>query len=181
MGKGATIKEGGYGAKPYAPTRTLAQRFDREGRLDAAHRRRKRCQYLTEPEPEGMWNGFRVQQVLDGGKRFVIEGWPTPIRAGARTELPPAPRKPTYGPAARKEARELMAEAKRQKINLGWSTKKNLCKVAKGECPLHYSVWRSACNYIQHVRWEREREQDLRERPFHFQIIPGQGVQIACR
>ena len=29
--------------------------------------------------------------------------------------------------------------------------------------------------------WEREREQDLRERPFHFQIIPGQGVQIACR
>ena len=181
MAKGATINAGGYGAKLYAPTRTLAQRFDRDGRLAAISRRRKRCEYGVEPEYQGMWNSFRVQQVLDGGKRFVIEGWPTPIRAGARTELPPSPWRPTHGPAARKEARALMAEAKREKMNFGWSTKKNLCKVAKGECPLSYSVWRSACNYIQHVRWERKRAQDLRERPFQFQIIPSQGVQIGWR
>ena len=61
-----------------------------------------------------------------------VWGWPTPIPWNARTELPSLPRKPVYGPAAREEARQIMREAKREKINLGWYTKKNLCRVAKG-------------------------------------------------
>jgi len=141
MAKGATIKGGGYGAKPHAPTRTLAQRFDRDGRLEAAHCRRKRCEYGVEPEYEGMWNGFRVLKGLDGGKAFLVEGWPTPILAGARTDLPPDPGKPYYGPAAREEARRLLREAKRAKVNLGWSTKRNLFKANHGERPLNYALW----------------------------------------
>src|SRR5215510_15957587 len=100
--------------------------------------------------PRSLWSSTKVgtleiQRVLPkkgrGPRLALVWGWPTPIRMNARTELPPLPRKPVYGPAARKEALRLMSEAKREKINFGWSTKTNLCRVAKGERPLSYSVW----------------------------------------
>jgi integrase len=163
MGKDATINEGGYSARPYAPTRTLTptnvpevdrsleeivretqqslrrrkkprtQRLDSPRKRLVAHRpRRKRCEYGVGLEPDGMWRkGLEVQQVLDGGKQFVVWGWPTPIRAGARTDLPPDPGKPTYGPASREEARKLLREAKQAKVNLGPITKGNLFKVIR--------------------------------------------------
>ena len=68
-----------------------------------------------------------------GSAKALVWGWPTPIRMNARTELPPLPRKPVYGPAAREEARRLMREAKREGINFGWFTRMNLYRVIKGE------------------------------------------------
>ena len=50
------------------------------------------------------------------------------------------PRRPVYGPAAREEARRLVREARGEKIHLGWFTKINLCRVARGERPLGYST-----------------------------------------
>jgi len=99
----------------------------------------------------------------------------------ARTELPPLPRKPVYGPAARKEALRLMSEAKREKINFGWSTKTNLCRVANGERPLSYSVWEGAQAYVRQVRRERKHEQDVRERPLQVRVVPGQGPAVGWR
>ena len=128
-------------------------------------RRRKRCEYGMGLEPEGMFHGLEVQRVLDGGKRFLVWGWPTPIRAGARTELPPDSGKPVYGPAAREEARRLIREAKRAKINLGWRTKRSLLKVIKGERPLSYSLWHRTQAYLRRVSGERERAEDLKLRP----------------
>ena len=86
-----------------------------------------------------------------GSQLVQVWGWPTPIRMNARTELPPLPRKPVYGPAAREEALRLMSEAKREKINFGWSTKTNLCRMANGERPLSYSVWEGAQKYVRQV------------------------------
>ena len=86
-----------------------------------------------------------------GAAKALVRGWPTPIPMTARTELPPLPRKPVYGPAARKEALWLMREAKREKINFGWSTKTNLCRMANGERPLSYSVWEGAQKYVRQV------------------------------
>src|SRR5215470_569222 len=99
----------------------------------------------------------------------------------ARTELPPLPRKPVYGPAARKEALRLMSEAKREKINFGWSTKTNLCRVANGERPLSYSVWHQAQEYVRRVRSERKHEQDVRERPLQVRLVAGKGLQLGWR
>jgi hypothetical protein len=145
-------------------------------------RRRKRCEYGVGLEPDGMWrNGLEVQRVLDGGKRFLVWGWPTPIRAGARTELPPDTAKPVYGPAAREEARRLIREAKRAKINLGWRTKRSLLKVIHGERPLDYSLWYGTQAYMRRVSTERERARDLEERPMRFQLIPGKGVLVGWR
>ena len=73
----------------------------------------------------------------------------------ARTELPPLRRRPVYGPAACEEVRRLMREAKREGINLGWSTKLNLCRVAKGERPLSYSVCKQVGEYLDRKRAER--------------------------
>src|SRR5215470_15049088 len=79
---------------------------------------------------------LEIQTILRKRSRGALEGlvwgWPTPIRWNARTELPPLPRKPVYSPAAREEARRLMREAKREKINLGWSTKTNLVAWRRG-------------------------------------------------
>src|SRR5215470_8423066 len=79
---------------------------------------------------------LEIQRVLPktgrGAPLVLVWGWPTPIRMNARTELPPLPRKPVYGPDARKEALRLMSEAKREKINFGWSTKTNLCRGPTG-------------------------------------------------
>jgi len=41
-------------------------------------------------------------------------------------------RRPVYRPAARQEARRLMRNAKREKINLGWFTKISLYKWREG-------------------------------------------------
>jgi len=128
---------------------------------------------------------LEIQRMLPetgrGSPLVLVWGWPTPIRMNARTELPPLPRKPVYGPAARKEALRLMSEAKREKINFGWSTKTNLCRVANGERPLSYSVWHQAQEYVRQVRRERKHEQDVRERPMQFRVVPGQGPMVGWR
>src|SRR5215472_9715592 len=111
-----------------------------------------------------------------GPAKALVWGWPTPIRMNARTELPPLPRKPVYGPAARKEALRLMSEAKREKINFGWSTKTNLCRVANGERPLSCSVSERAQEHVRRVRRERKHEQEMRERPLQVRLVAGKGL-----
>lgn len=131
-----------------------------------------------------MFHGLEVQQVLNGGKAFLVWGWPTPIRAGARTELPPDPGKPTYGPAAKAEARRLLREAKRAKVNLGPITKRNLFKVIHGQRPLSYSLWYGTQAYVRRVSSEREREQDLRENPMAVDLtglLAHQGTGLVWR
>ena len=110
-----------------------------------------------------------------------VWGWPTPIRMNARTELPPLPRKPVYGPAARDEVRRIIREAKREGINLGWFTRMNLYRVIKGERPLSCSVWEGAQAYVRRVRTERQHEQDVRKRPLQFRVVPGQGPMVGWR
>src|SRR5262249_5886673 len=90
-------------------------------------------------------------------------------------------RKPVYGPAAREEVRRILREAKREGINFGWFTKVSLCKVAKGERPLSYSVWDRAQAYVRRLRREREYEQDVRKRPMQFRLAPGKGLVVAWR
>jgi hypothetical protein len=146
--------------------------------------RRKRCKYGVGLEPEGMWNRLEVQKVLDGGKYFVVRGWFRPIPARARTELPPDPGKPVYGPAAREEARRIIRDAKRAKINLGWPTKVSLLKVIHGKQPLSYSLWDQTQAYVRRVSSERERERDLRERPMAVDfrgLLAHQGSGLAWR
>ncbi len=115
-------------AKPRAATNT--QSPESTLRVEDRWPRRKRCEYGQGLPSEGTWRGLEVQAVLEHGKFFVVRGWPAPISADTRVELPPVPYHPTYGPAAREEARKLMAGAKHNRINLGPYTKKNLCKVA---------------------------------------------------
>jgi len=74
-----------------------------------------------------------------------------------------------------------MREAKRKGINLGWSTKMNLYRVINGERPLSYSVWEQAQEYVRRVRRERKHEQDVRERPLQFRVVPGQGPVVGWR
>jgi len=128
---------------------------------------------------------LEIQTVLRkrsrGAPEVLVWGWPTPIRKNAWTELPPQPGKPVYGPAAREEVRRIMREAKREGINFGWSTKTSLCKVAKGKRPLSYSVWERTQAYVRRVRRERKHEQDLRERPLQFRVVPGQGLMVGWR
>jgi len=132
-----------------------------------------------------MLGTLEIQRILPktgrGSPLVLVWGWPPPIRMNARTELPPLPRKPVYGPAAREEARRLMREAKREKINLGWSTKTNLCRVAKGERPLSYSVWERTQAYMKRVRSERKHEQEVRERPLQLRLVPGRGPLVGWR
>ena len=140
--------------------------------------------------PRSLWSSVKVgpleiQRVLPkrgrGPREALVWGWPTPIRMNARTELPPERGKPVYGLAAREEVRRLMREAKREGINFGWSTKTSLCKVARGERPLSHSVWERAQAYVRRVRRERKHEQDLRERPLQFRVVPGQRPVVGWR
>src|SRR5262249_51771175 len=78
------------------------------------------------------------------GPRALIWGWPTPIPLKARTEMPPVPGHAVYGPAAKSEARRLLREAKRARVNFGWRTKVSLLKVIHGERPLAFDVWSRA-------------------------------------
>src|SRR5262249_24704936 len=128
---------------------------------------------------------LEIQRVLPetgrGSPLVLVWGWPTPIRMNARTELPPLPRKPVHGPAARDEARRIIREAKREGINFDWFTKMNLYRVIKGERPLSYSVWERTQAYMKRVRRERKHEQDVRERPLQFRVVPGQGPVVGWR
>src|SRR5215472_15964486 len=99
----------------------------------------------------------------------------------SQTELPPLPRKPVHGPAARDEARRIIREAKREGINFGWFTKMNLYRVIKGERPLSYSVWERAQEYVRRVRRERKHEQDVRERPLQIRLLPGRRLLLEWR
>jgi len=133
----------------------------------------------------GMLGTLEIQRVLPKRKRgpreALVWGWPTTIRMNARTELPTLPGKPVYGPDAREEVRRIMREAKRAGINLGWFTKKSLCKVAKGERPLSYSVWDRTQAYMRHIQREREHEKDMRERPLQRRFVPGKGLLVGWR
>ena len=57
----------------------------------------------------GMLGTLEIQRILPksgrGPAKALVRGWPTPIPMNARTELPPLPRKPVYGPDARTEVR----------------------------------------------------------------------------
>ena len=86
-----------------------------------------------------------------------------------------------YSPAAREEARRILREAKREKINLGWSTKTNLCRVAKGKRPLSCSVWERAQAYVKRVRRERKHKQDVQERPLQLRLMAGRGPFVEWR
>ena len=127
-----------------------------------------------------MLAGVEIQEVLPkscrGPRQALIWNWPTPIRLTARTELPPVPGHPVYGPAAREEARRLRREAKREKIHLGCFTVINLCKVARGDRPLSYSVWRDTCDYVVRKRAERE----LARKPLRVHFGAG-GVHVMWR
>jgi hypothetical protein len=114
-------------------------------------------------------------------RRAAALSWPPPIRMNARTELPPLPRKPVYGPAARDEVRRILREAGREGINFGWFTRMNLYRVIKGERPLSYSEWERAQEYVRQVRRERKREQEVRQRPLQFRVVPGQGPVVGWR
>ena len=127
-----------------------------------------------------MLPGVEILEVLPakgrGRRRALIAGWPTSLPLNAQTQLPPVPGRPVYGPAAREEARRLRREARREQINLGWYSQINLCKVARGERPLSYSVWKGTCDYVARKRVERE----LAQKPLQFQIRPGR-LQILWR
>jgi hypothetical protein len=105
--------------------------------------------------------GCEIQRLLPREKgqklpKALIWGWPSPVPLNARTEMPPLPRRPVYGPAAREEARRLMREAAKAKINFGPFTKINLCRVARGEGPLSHDVWKRAVLYLERIEAERE-------------------------
>ena len=133
----------------------------------------------------GMLGTLEIQRILPksgrGPAKALVRGWPTPIPMNARTELPPLPRKPVYGPDARTEVRRILREAKREKINFGWSTKLNLCCVATGERPLSCSVWERTQAYMKRVRRERKHEQDVRERPLQLRLMAGRGPFVEWR
>src|SRR5215813_718033 len=57
----------------------------------------------------------------------------------------------------------------------------NLYRVIRGERPLSYSVSRQAEAYVRHVRRERKHEQDVRERPLQFRVVPGEGPVVGWR
>ena len=128
---------------------------------------------------------LEIQRILPksgrGPAKALVRGWPTPIPMNARTELPPLPRKPVYGPAAREEVRRILRDAKREGINFGWFTRMNLYRVIKGERPLSYSVWEGAQAYVRRVRTERKHEQDVRERPLQLRLMAGRGPFVEWR
>src|SRR5215831_35666 len=171
--KDVSLRDRGYGAGDYPQLFPLPRNIKRGNPIPRA------------PRFPAKLGTLEIQRVLPktsrGPQLVLVWGWPTPIPMNARTELPPLPRKPVYGPAARDEVRRILREAKREKINFGWFTRMNLYRVIKGERPLSYSVWEGAQAYVRRVRRERKHEQDLRERPLRFRVIPGQGSVIGWR
>jgi hypothetical protein len=171
--KCASLRDRGYGACDYPPLSPLAGNL-MSGRPSS-----------RAPRFPAKLGTLEIQRVLPetgrGSPLVLVWGWPTPIRMNARTEFPPLPRHPVYGPAAREEALRLKREAKRERINLGWFTQINLGRVAKKERPLSYSVWERTQAYMKRVRRERKHEQDVRERPLQFRVVPGQGPMVGWR
>ncbi len=75
-------------------------------------------------------------------KRLVLASWLVSVPADARCELPPSPRRAVYGAAASGWARaQLRASRRRGGKRPGWSTERNLRKVARGERPLMVDLW----------------------------------------
>src|SRR5215831_722665 len=172
--KCASLRDRGYGAGDYPPLSPLPRNLKRRRPSSRA------------PRFPAKLGTLEIQRLVlpesgRGPAKALVRGWPTPIPMNARTELPPLPRKPVYGPDARKEVRRIMREAKRERINLGWSTKTSLCRVATGKRPLSYSVWEGAQAYVRRVRRERKHEQAVRERPLQFKVFPGQGPMVGWR
>src|SRR5215831_5359195 len=171
--KCASLRDRGYGAGDYPPLSPLPRNLKRKRPIARA------------PRFPAKLGTLEIQRVLPetgrGSPLVLVWGWPTPIRLDARTELPPQPGKPVYGPAAREEARRIIREAKREKINFGWPTKLNLCRVAKGKRPLSYSVWERTQAYMRRIQRERKHEQDVRERPMQIRVAPGRGLLVAWR
>jgi hypothetical protein len=75
-------------------------------------------------------------------KRLVLASWPLSVPADARCVLPPLPRRAVYGRAATAWARAQLRAARRPGgKRVGWSTERNLRKVARGERPLARDLW----------------------------------------
>jgi hypothetical protein len=63
------------------------------------------------------------------------------VPLSARTVLPPLPGKPVWRPKAKAEARRLIRDAKRARVNVGPWTKGALLRVPRGERLLDYARW----------------------------------------
>lgn len=115
-----------------------------EAKLRPGDRRRYR---LCNPPPARYPEGADVVKVLvtrRGGriKRLVLGSWPVSVPVEARCVLPPWPRRAVYGAAASGWARaQLRASRQPGGKRLGWSTERNLRKVAHGERPLMVDLW----------------------------------------
>src|SRR5215813_14186133 len=123
--KDASLRDRGYRAGDYPPLLPLPRNLKR-GRPT-----------LRVPRFPAKLGTLEIQRMIlpksgRGPGKALVWGWPTPIPMNARTELPPLPRKPVYGSAARDEVRRILREAKREGINFGWFTKMNLYRVIKG-------------------------------------------------
>jgi len=171
--KCASLRDRGYEVGDYAQLSPLPRNSKRRRPIARA------------PRYPAKLGTLDIQRVLPktgrGAPLVLVWGWPTPIRMNARTELPPLPRKPVYGPAARDEVRRILRDARREGINFGWFTRMNLYRVIKGERPLSCSVWEGAQAYVRRVRTERQHEQDVRKRPLQFRVVPGQGPMVGWR
>src|SRR5215467_4461737 len=130
--------------------------------------------------PVGMLGKLEIEKILPrtgrGPRKVLVRGCPTPIPFTALTELPPRRWKPVYGSAAQEEARRLMRETKAERINFGWFTKMNLCRVSKGERPLSLSLCKQVREYLARKRAERE----VIRQPLRFQLGPG-GPRVLWR
>src|SRR5262245_16866877 len=97
--KCASLRDRGYGAGDYPPLSPLPRNLKRGRPVARA------------PRFPAKVGTLEIQRVLPktgrGPQLVLVWGWPTPIRMNARTELPPLPRKPVYGPAAREEVLRL--------------------------------------------------------------------------
>ena len=166
--KSASLRDRGYGAGDYPQLSPLPRNSKRRGPIARA------------PRYPAKLGTLEIQRVLPktgrGPQLVLVWGWPTPIRMNARTELPPLPRKPVYGPAAREEVLRLKRVAKREKINLGPFTQINLGRVARKERPLGYSLWKATNSYLD----RRRRERDMPQRPLQIRLGPN-GLQVQWR
>jgi hypothetical protein len=113
-------------------------------KLRAGERRRYRlCTPPPAPYPEGA-DVVKVLVTRRGGriKRLVLASWPVSVPADVRCVLPPWPRRAVYGAAAIGWARgQLRASRRPGGKRVGWSTERNLRKVARGERPLMVDLW----------------------------------------
>jgi len=69
-----------------------------------------------------------------------------------------------------------MREAKRERIPLGWPTKTSLCKVAKGERPIGFPLWKATSDYLAPKRNELE----VAQRPLRVEFGSG-GPRVPWR